>query len=285
MKKTFLTVCIAGCAFFASAQSFDIGLKGGIASTWLLNTNVNNAGSDENLSSTISGDFGLHLQYNFNDHIGVELEFISEAFKQDYNGSFVNPTGYSRGTIYDNGVTIIYTNGESYTATTTLNELKIPLLFHYQATSGFCLEVGPELASISNATYTATYSNVGYVPGAYIAPNPSYTTKSDWASSNMALVLGLGWNFHLSGNFYLNADLRFEYGLTDLVGTDGHGQDLNASYNGGSLYASSQPAHGAYYYPSYTATHSLEGSLNIGIFYRILTGGGGSAKTATDTKK
>lgn len=278
MKKTFLTVCIAGCAFFASAQSFDVGLKGGIANTWLMNTNVNNAGTDEDLKSTISGDFGLHLQYNFNSKIGIELEFISEAFKQDYKGVFANPPGYIN---IDGGGHIYYVNGESYTATTTLKELKIPLLFHYEATSGFCFEVGPELASISNATYTATFTS----PPFGMPPSLSYTTKSDWGSSNMALVLGLGWNFHLSGNFYLNADLRFEYGLTDLVGTDGHGQDLNASYNNGSLYASHQPANGAYYYPSYTATHSLEGSLNIGIFYRIPTGGGGSAKAATDTKK
>ena len=89
----------------------------------------------------------------------------------------------------------------------------------------------------------------------------------------MAVVLGLGWNFHLSGNFYLNADLRFEYGLTDLMGTDGHGQDLDKGYNHGSLYASTQPSNGNYYYSSYTATHSLEGSLNIGIFYRIPMGG------------
>lgn len=277
MKKTILTVCIAGCAFFTSAQSFDIGLKGGIASTWLLNTNVNNAGTDEDIKSTISGDFGLHLQYNFNSKIGIELEFISEAFKQDYKGVFANPPGY----IENNGHYYLYVNNESYTATTTLNELKIPLLFHYEATSGFCFEVGPELASISNATYTATYTGVPFMSAA--SENPSYTTKSDWASSNMAVVLGLGWNFHLSGNFYLNADLRFEYGLTDLMGTDGHGQDLDKGYENGRLYVANGNS-GAYYsYPSYTATHSLEGSLNIGIFYRIPMGG--SSGKSANTKK
>lgn len=276
MKKTILTVCIAGCAFFTSAQSFDIGLKGGIASTWLLNTNVNNAGTDEDIKSTISGDFGLHLQYNFNSKIGIELEFISEAFKQDYKGVFANPPGY----IENNGYYIPYVAGESYTATTTLNELKIPLLFHYEAASGFCFEIGPELASISNATYTATSSGG---TGLYPSYNASYTTKSDWASSNMAVVLGLGWNFHLSGNFYLNADLRFEYGLTDLMGTDGHGQDLDKGYENGRLYVANGNS-GAYYsYPSYTATHSLEGSLNIGIFYRIPMGG--SSGKSANTKK
>lgn len=265
MKKTLLILCISGFGFFASAQSFDVGLKGGIASTWLMNKNVNNAGSDEDIVSSISGDFGLHLQYNFNDHVGVELEFISEAFNQKYKGTFANPPGY----INNDGAPMPYVAGESYTATTKLNELKIPLLFHYEATSGFTFEVGPELASISSATYTANYTG-----NPYGIPSLSYSTKSDFASSNMVAVVGLGWNFHLSGKFYLNADLRFEYGLTDLVGTDGHGQDLKS---GSSLYASSQPTSGAYYYPSYTATHSLEGSLNIGIFYRIPTGGSGGS--------
>ena len=277
MKKTFLILCISGLGFCASAQSFDIGLKGGIASTWLMNTNVNNAGTDEDIKSTISGDFGLHLQYNFNSKIGIELEFVSEAFKQDYKGVFANPPGY----IENNGQYYLYINNESYTATTKLSELKIPLLFHYEAASGFCLEVGPELASISSATYTATYAGTPYMNAA--ANNVSYSTKNDWASSNMALVLGFGWNFHLSGNFYLNADLRFEYGLTDLVGTDGHGQDLSASYNNGKLYAAKQPANGDYYYSSYTATHSLEGSLNIGVFYSIPMGGS-SSSTSTSSK-
>jgi hypothetical protein len=270
MKKTLLILSISGFGLFASAQSFDVGLKGGIASTWLMNTNVNNAGTDEDIVSTISGDFGLHLQYNFNDKIGVELEFISEAFNQKYKGTFANPPGY----INNDGAPIYYIAGESYTATTKLNELKIPLLFHYQATSGFTFEVGPELASISSATYTANYTgNPVGTPSTL-----SYSTKSDFASSNMAAVIGFGWNFQLSGQFYLLTDLRFEYGLTDLVGTDGHGQDLKS---GSSLYSSSTIQ---YSYPSYTATHSIEGSLNIGVFYRIPTGGGSGASKSSDKK-
>lgn len=268
MKKTILILCISGCGFFASAQSFDVGLKGGIASTWLMNANVNNAGTDEDLKSTISGDFGLHLQYKFTDEVGVELEFISEAFKQDYKGTFVNPTGYPFGYISTpTGGEIIYTNGESYTATTTLNELKIPLLFKYEAPSGFTFEVGPELATISNATYSANFTGAPFGMPTAVA----YTTKSYFASSNMAAVVGLGWNFHLSGKFYLNADLRFEYGLTDLMGTDGHGQNLDKSNT--SLYVANQNSGPYYSYPSYAATHSLEGSLNVGIFYRIPTNG------------
>jgi Outer membrane protein beta-barrel domain len=272
MKKTFLILLASGFGFYASAQSFDIGLKGGAASTWLMNTNVNNAGADEDIASTITYDIGLHLEYNFAGGCGLEIEVISEPFKQDYKGTFSNPPGL----INNDGAYFAYIKGESYTATTQLEEIKVPLLFHYEAQGGFSLEVGPEFASISSATYTANYTNqpVGY------PSSISYSTKSDFASSNLAAVLGFGWNIKLSGQIYMLVDLRFEYGLTDLIGTDGHGQDLNQSYKGslGSLYASSQPVTGAYYYPSYTATHSLEGSLNIGLFYRIPMGSSGHSK-------
>jgi hypothetical protein len=278
MKKTFLILLASGFGFYASAQSFDIGLKGGIASTWLLNTNVNNAGTDEDIASTITYNIGLHLQYNFTGGCGIELEVISEPFKQDYKGTFANPPGYINISTTNTVIPVYYQNKETYTATTQLNEIKIPLLFHYEAPGGLSIEVGPEFASISSATYTANFTGQ---PSSllYAAPSSlSYSTKSDFASSNIAALFGIGWNVKLSGQLYLLTDLRFEYGLTDLIGSDGHGQDLNKSFDGGTLYQSKQPVSGAYYYPSYTATHSLEGSLNVGIFYRIPVGSSGHSR-------
>ncbi len=281
MKKTFLILFASGFGFFASAQSFDVGLRGGAASTWLLNQNVSNAGTDEDYVSSISADYGLHLGLNFAGGTGIELEVISESFQQKYKGTFVNPPGYINVSTSGVAIPIVYQNKETYTATTQIDEIKIPLLFHYEAKGGLSLEVGPEFASISSATYTANFTGEPTGLGSFAPATLPVNTKSDFASSNICAVIGFGWNVKLSEHFYLLTDLRFEYGLTDLIGSDGHGQDLNKSYvptNGSSLYQSKTPSSGQYTYASYYATHSLEGSLNIGLFYRIPMGSSGHSK-------
>ena len=268
MKKTLLILSIiSGCSFFASAQSLDIGLKGGDASTFLLNGNVSNTGNEENYNSTMSGVYGLHLELNFIGGTGIEFEVISESFNQKYNGTFEND-GYTVNNGPYTPPSSAYTpfiNNESYTSETKLSEIKFPLLFHFQTIGGFAFEIGPELATISNATYSATFSGE---PPAVLGgvQSLSYGVKNDFASSNMLGVIGIGWNFKLipSGKLYLLADLRFEYGFTDLKGVDGMGQNLAS---GSDLYSSSSKTY--WTYSSYSGTHSAEASLSVGLFYRL----------------
>ena len=259
MKKTLLVLLASGFGFFASAQSFVIGLKGGEAATYLLNPNVLSTGNEENYASTMTGEFGLHLEINFLGGTGIEGEIITESLNQKYKGSFSN-----------GGVTtypIYYQNGESYTAETKLSEIKIPILFHFQTIGGFAFEVGPEFATISNATYSASYSGQ---PAGQV-PSLSYGDKSAFASSGILGVLGIGWNFKLipSGKLYLMADLRLEYGFTDLKGVDALGQDLNNSSTNGLYASNSGVAKPTITYGGYSGTHSAEASLSLGLFYRI----------------
>ncbi len=263
MKKTLLILLVTGYGYFASAQSLDLGLRGGAASTWLMNSNVFNAGSDQDVVSSISPEFGFHSEFNFLGGTGVELEVIYSKYTQKYKGAFIDAGG-----LYQNTTglipTNIYINGESFTASTQLTMIKIPLLFHYEAKGGFSLEVGPEYCMINDATYSATYSN-----GLPSSPSSvSYSTKGSFGSSSLNAVLGFGWNIKLTpaGNWCLLADLRFEYGLNDIRGTDGHGEDLNN--------ASTNPVYVSYSggtprYSSYKSTNLLEGSFSVGVFYRI----------------
>jgi len=190
MKKTLLVLFASGTALFASAQTLDLGVRGGISSTWLLNTNVLNAGSDQNVSSTMSSEFGFHSEINFLGGTGIELDVIYGKFSQKYNGSFQDD-----GVLYQNTTstslldfTNFYAKNESYTATTQFTALKLPLLFHYQAKGGFIFEVGPEYAMLSGATYSANYTNN---PTA-TASSVSYSTQNSFASSSINAVLGLG---------------------------------------------------------------------------------------------
>lgn len=265
MKKTLMVLIVSGCSYFASAQTLDLGLRGGAASTWLINTNVFNAGSDQNPSSSISIEYGFHSEINFLGGTGIELDVIYSQFTQKYNGTFStqgglyqNITNLSDSTLPNN----FYAKNESYTATTQLTMLKFPLLFHYQAKGGFIFEAGPEYAIINDATYTASYT--GNPTGTQ--NSVSYSTKGSFASSSINGVLGFGWNIKLipSGKLYLLASMRFEYGITDLKGTDALGEDMNNQSNN-PVYLQ----HGFRQYGSYASTHMADGSLSIGLFYRL----------------
>jgi hypothetical protein len=256
MKKTFLISCISACGFLASAQSLDLGLKGGYGSTWLLNSNVYN-GSIQKYVTSYTPSFAFHAELNFIGGTGIELEVIDETFTQKHEGTFKAPAG----PMNLGGTIIPYAVNESYTSTTKFSELKIPILFHYQGALGFSLEVGPEFGTISSPSFSASYtSQPPLTPSSY-----SYSPSGSFASSNVMGVLGVGWNFKLipTGKLYLLTDLRFEYGFTDIKGLDAFGQDMtNAS-------ASNSALKGYYSYTSYAGTHTAEATLSIGLFYRI----------------
>jgi len=262
MKKIILIALISGTGLFVSAQSIDMGLRGGIQSSWLLNTNVFNAGGDQNVSSTISSEFGLHLAFNFLGGTGIEADVIYNKFMQKYDGTFQNPPGALYQDMSNYYPTTLYVANESYTASTTLTLIKIPLLFHYEAKGGFSLEVGPEYCIVSDAMYTANYSDQPTLEPSSV----SYDTKSAFGSSSLNAVLGFGWNVKLipSGKLYLLTDLRFEYGLTDLKGTDGLGENLaNSSSN--PIYMQGNERG----YSGYKATNMGDASFSIGLFYRL----------------
>ncbi len=265
MKKTILIALVSGCSLFASAQSLDLGLRGGMASTWLMNSNVFNAGSDQDVAMSWSPSFGFHSEFNFLGGTGIEFEVLYSPYSQKYKGTFQDVGG-----LYEDESNlsltslpnVYYQKNESYTATTKLDLIKLPLLFHYEAKGGFSIEVGPEYCSLSSATYSASCSGQPIGQPSSV----SYSTTSSFGSSSLNAVLGFGWNVKLvsSGKLYLLTDLRFEYGLSDIKGTDGLGEDLNNTSTN-PVYAD----HSFRGYGSYTQTHMLEGSFSVGLFYRL----------------
>jgi hypothetical protein len=258
MKKTLLVLLTSGTALFTSAQSLDMGLKGGLASTWLLNSNVYN-GSIQKYVTTFTPEYGLHFQFNFIGGTGIELEAIFENFEQKHNGTFKD-NGFMN---LDNHE-YTYQDNESYTSTTEFNEIKIPLLFHYQSKSGFALEVGPQYNMISNASFSSSYSGQPPVLLGGVS-SLSYSVQGDFSSSCIVGVLGFGWNIKLipSGKLYLLTDLRMEYGFTDIKGIDAFGQNMAAAS------ASNAKAAGYYSYSGNAATNPAEVSFTVGLFYRL----------------
>ncbi|HTB32774.1 MAG TPA: outer membrane beta-barrel protein [Bacteroidia bacterium] len=261
MKKTLFVALISSFGLYASAQSLDMGLRGGPASTWLFNTNVFNAGSDQDVSSSISSEFGAHFELNFLGGTGIELDVIYSKYTQKYKGSFIDSGGLYQNTMSDLPNNY-YQRNESYTSSTELTLIKLPLLFHYQTKTGFSIEVGPEYCIVNDAVYSATYSGQPILMPSAV----SFDSKSQFNSSSFNAVLGFGWNVKLipSGKLYLLTDLRFEYGITDLKGTDALGENLDNSGTN-PVYL----AHSYRGYSSYAGTHMLDASFSIGLFYRL----------------
>jgi len=237
MRKILATISALVTVVTANAQSIELGLRGGVDSFWLLNSNTSAASTKENKTISISYNGGLHLAFDITDNIGIETNVMYAALSQTYSGTF-NNSG-----ILPNGD--IYLKGESYTSKTALTETQIPLLLCLETNSGSFVELGAEYDMINGATYTGNFSNP--------SENQGYSTANYFAKSNIAGVFGFGGKYSITDYFFLLTDFRVTYGFTDIRGVDGVGQDYNSSP----------------YYSTPKPTTAFNASFNIGAFFLI----------------
>src|SRR3954468_4307875 len=116
MKKIFLGLALIFAGFAVNAQQqFNIGLGGGIYSTWLVNKNVSDQGDDLDFAVTFSGQIGINASYYFNDKLALSSGLLFSGHHQKYQGEFKA------------GGTII----SSYEAKAKLSYLDIPLLLRF----------------------------------------------------------------------------------------------------------------------------------------------------------
>ena len=240
-------ILIIGLIASKSFGQFEIGGAGSIASAWLMNKNVSNAGNSEGMALALSYNYGFHLGIDFTDNFGVVGNLLFGSYSQGYTGTFGNA-----GVTTDN---YIYFAQQSYKATTTIKTMDIPVMFRFQGASNSFVELGAQYSIINGATYTANYTNP--------SDSRSFSTTPYFASSAIFGLLGFGDNFGLTDNLFIVPEFRILYSFTDLKGTDAMGQDLNNS----NLYSGGSPM-----YPSgYQPTHMLMGTFTLGIFYYIET--------------
>ncbi len=237
MKKHIATLSVLAVSFFAQAQSIELGLRGGVDSFWLLNSNTSSAGNTENKTISVSYNGGLHLAFDITDNIGIETNLMYAALSQTYSGSFSNS-----GVLPDGN---LYLKNQSYTSKTALTVTQIPILACIETNSGSFVELGIEYDMINGANYSASYSNPTY--------NPAYSTSNYFAKSNIAGVFGFGGKYSVTDYVFILTDFRVTYGFTDIKGVDGLGQDYSSSP----------------YYATYKPTTAVNASLNVGVFYLI----------------
>src|SRR5687768_17252799 len=123
MKNALLTIAVVITALSAQAQSFRLGVSGGVNSTWLMNKNVFDANDGLDIATTLGGRIGLDAIYSFSEKVGISVGFkFLSGHNQKYSG--------------DEG----YLNGESKTK---LRYFDVPVLFRLTSSGGTYFELGP----------------------------------------------------------------------------------------------------------------------------------------------
>jgi len=236
MKKIIVFAALSICFFSASAQNFRIGLKGAYNSTWLFNTNSSDKGSNFDYESAFGGSFGLTTRFHFSDEAGVSLDILSTTHNAKFKGEYL---------------------GTHYKATDKLSYIDIPVLFHLgQSDGGGYVEIGPQFSFLNGAEED------------YTIDVPTYTGRDverDFNSTNIAAVLGFGYDFYLADNLFLDAGLRFVYGLTDATKEFTELEFISADRSAASISAH-HDSDGNF---NYVATHRAYGGLNLGLTYTM----------------
>lgn len=248
MKKVLLFIPLLAASLTASAQYVEVGLRGGLDSFWLLNSNTSIAHNSETKAISLSYDGGVHLAYDITDNIGIEANVMYAQLNQAYRGSFS-----SSGMLPDES---IYTNGESYTSKTTLTATQIPLMLCLETNSGSFIELGAQYDMINGANYTGTFD----YPSNMQPPSTTktYSVANNFVKSYFSGVFGVGGKYYLNNNFCLYTDFRVTYAFNDVRGVDGVGQDYNSSP----------------YYQTTKPTTAVNASFNLGFIYMILANKG-----------
>jgi len=182
MKKVLFTLALAMAAITTQAQSFRLGLGGGINNTWLANKNVSDQGDKLDFAVSFGGSIGLEGLYNFNEKSGISFGFLYSGHNQKYEGKSGSATQKQQ---------------------VNMKYLDIPVLFRLTSTSGTYFEVGPQLGLLMAAKDKGD-ANDGDV-------------KSSFNSTNLAAVLGFGVDVDASESVIISIGLRLGYGFTDVT--------------------------------------------------------------------
>lgn len=217
--------------------------KGGFKSTWLLNKNVSDDGSEQDYAAGWGNHYGLGASMYFNKSIGIGVDLLMNTHTGAYSGEF---------------------DSTDYTSHTRLKSFDIPLMLKLKSEQGGFLEFGVQYSSISSAKYSYDM-NVTLPNGQIASSDSTLNVDTSFVSSNVSLVFGLGIQIKFTDRIGLKTGFRFEYGLTDLEGVDAFGRDLkNFTYSSVTEYE------------SYQKTHSASGSFMLGIYFML-----GSEKDST----
>lgn len=210
MKKILLfsTMCIIASTCLADDEkknTLEIHAKGSANSTFLFNSNISDAGGDQDYAAGWSFNYGAGVSMYFGK-VGFAVEGLMGNHRAAYAGSFVTK---------DAGGNVISTT--DYSSNINLKIMQIPVFFKLKSDIGGYLEIGPQYNLISEANYH--YTTDGY-------QFDSVMTGS-YAKSYFSAVIGFGFKIPVAkSNFSILAGARLQYAFSDLMGVDALGNEF-----------------------------------------------------------
>ncbi|MCB0396884.1 MAG: hypothetical protein KDD36_09535 [Flavobacteriales bacterium] len=211
--------------FASQAQTIEIGVRGTLNSNWLINKNINNQGSEQTYAVSFGHSAGVMAGFLLTDHTELAGEFHLNRTIQRYTGTT--------------------SGGVKYESENLLSTYEIPLMFRAVKPGIGYFEIGVQYSIVRSASHENNLFP-------YLANNG--ITTEDWASANLAPVVGFGADIGLISHYLiLNIGLRGSMGVFDMKGTDGLGVDL------------SDPST----YPDYQRTNAASVGLVLGLSTRL----------------
>jgi hypothetical protein len=186
MKK--LTIAIAAVLVMSvfsklNAQKFSIGPTGGFGHSW-----INNSGGDAKFNPMWNAGIAFMYSTKTNFGIGADVKYSSEGNKANVSG-------------VDNII--------------NANYIRVPVkLAYFAGKYGNAVRpkiyVGPSFGFLSSANATTEVSNT----------KVKTDIKDDLKNFDFGVTAGAGINFRLAPNTWLNTDLAFYQGLSDMTKND-----------------------------------------------------------------
>ena len=199
--SSLILITLFGISHHLHAQTTAIALRGGLNSTWLLNSNFN-----DHLQTSLGHTQGLGfiwygLPYDYySDRIyGLGLDVMLATHNQKWKGEITVPDTL--------GSTLV-----AYERTINMSYLDIPLYFRLAHDQGASyLEIGAQYSVLMSATESfSTETNV--LPAYSDLDIKSMLTPNAWA-----LMLGFGFDFPVSPSLFIAGGIRATYGFTDIT--------------------------------------------------------------------
>ena len=235
--KAFILIGLLSTGFAASAQKAEVGISGGVGTTWLMNKNVFDYGDNLDPVVSLGGNYGIAATVYFTEKVGLGIELNNAIVNQKYKG-------------------VIGTN--DYESKTKVTYFDVPLLLKLKSgASGFYFEIGPKLSYLltaseeySSSASTSTYSGAG--------------VRNDFSNTIISGVVGVGGRMNIVDALTISIGLRLAGGITDA--TKEYSLSTLGSGTGVSGSAANVASDGT---PDYKRTTLATGGLQIGILYRI----------------
>jgi hypothetical protein len=225
MKKLRLIIFFSLIAVISSAQSIQFGGRYSFNTTWLLNANIPDDSTNLTYQMTGGNSGGFTFVFYFDNstmyskgYLGFSVELLSSKHNQKY--------------VYEDSLK------QKYTQKINLTYLDIPIMFRAESeTGGLYGEVGVQYSFLSKANE--------FVAGPSQQFSGGLSIKSSYNKSNLAAILGFGFDHKIGDHVVVVTGLRFGYGLSDAT----------------------KPQSGT---PGYKPTHTAFGGFTIAVKYRFV---------------